>query len=614
LTLLVLASSFFFFFAFAFHVLYTEEKKDSQLNSIHKQLKEAQETKARRKGKTLEKREANGQTNDGDLPKNERLVQHFLRRTMNRTSLPLTAYLEPPLQKGTPLPIRTNIQLEMYTYPNVQSCQDLQNSLPVDHPIEADHRFGPNVGGILPLYPLRKEYVPNCPVDADPFLPWIHDVFPSVDGEFIEFIAHNKRRCRTAPSFSEDLQNLEPQVAIMQSVPVKRLTPAELAQMVPDWTTQNNHTHRYRLASLEEADEDGRETRFLCQFHSLMPTDDGNVEKVVLGETFSVFPYNYEHANFRKSRTPHPMLTRPEDDQDTHGAHNEQVWNSVLHFRCPVPFDLKSSVQSGESVVQNVPSIYFDLVPIRTPPRETREGYCPQVPSTFDPKKEWGDAHVLPTVEESGRWANIPICRPPAKINPRAIGTNHHNKEKSQDENENRQDYLIGCLWASASFSTRGAGAELDTSTALRLLEWLAYHLYVAKLDHVYVYDNTEAHTKETSLQPVLDLFPSDRVTRIPWKHRVCNNNRPAHNNAGERSSQYAAEASCRVRYGPTTEWLISFDTDEYLIPQGNWSNLQEWLRESVRSGTIGENDTHFEFLPNPGLAQCELDGTLLGR
>ena len=34
-----------------------------------------------------------------------------------------------------------------------------------------------------------------------------------------------------------------------------------------------------------------------------------------------------------------------------------------------------------------------------------------------------------------------------------------------------------------------------------------------------------------------------------------------AHENTGERSTQYAAESSCRARYGPYTEWMASFDT-----------------------------------------------------
>ena len=42
--------------------------------------------------------------------------------------------------------------------------------------------------------------------------------------------------------------------------------------------------------------------------------------------------------------------------------------------------------------------------------------------------------------------------------------------------------------------------------------------------------------------------------------------NRPAHKSPGERSSQYAAESSCRERYGDLTEWLTFIDTDEYMV------------------------------------------------
>lgn len=60
----------------------------------------------------------------------------------------------------------------------------------------------------------------------------------------------------------------------------------------------------------------------------------------------------------------------------------------------------------------------------------------------------------------------------------------------------------------------------------------------------------------------------------------MCNNNIPAHDNTGERSSQYAAENSCRIRFGPRTEWLISFDTDEYLVPQGKHADLRSVVED----------------------------------
>jgi hypothetical protein len=42
--------------------------------------------------------------------------------------------------------------------------------------------------------------------------------------------------------------------------------------------------------------------------------------------------------------------------------------------------------------------------------------------------------------------------------------------------------------------------------------------------------------------------------------------NRPADDNPGIRSSQYAAESSCRTRYGELSEWMTFIDTDEYLV------------------------------------------------
>jgi hypothetical protein len=579
--LLVLAFCFFFLF-YAVDIL----QKHSRSFSLSSLTSEA--TLAMEKG---------ARSDADNTISTARFVQKYLASTMNRTFLPLTAYLEPPLSNFKPLPLRIHSpnQLKKYSYSSIQSCSDIPNKLPVDHPIEWDEKFGPNVGQLWSLFPFRDDYARLfCPVDADPFLPWLHDVFPNVEGTHIEFVAHNRRRCRTSFSFIDDLNNLEPQVAIMQSVPIKRMTEEQVRRMAPKdlWNKESMsglNSTRYRLASLEEADGDARETRFICQFHALVPSsDDSGVERRVLGETLSVFPYNYEHVNYRKGPKPHAMLTKPKDTQDKHGAHNEQVWNSILHFRCPIPLELQNSIRNGHSIVDRSPTWYVDLVPIRTHPRRTREGYCPQVsPSSFNPEEEWGQSHILPTVKASGRWANIPICATPdsgssSTVRITELENDFRKKSRPRAASAGKKHYLIGCLWASAAFSTRGKGAEIDTSTSHRLREWLIWHLYLANFDHIYVYDNTEAHTNLTSLQSILDRFPSSRVSRIQWKHRICNNNKPNNHNSGERSSQYAAEASCRLRYGPSTEWLISFDTDEYLIPHGNWTDLQQWLKEGA--------------------------------
>ena len=64
------------------------------------------------------------------------------------------------------------------------------------------------------------------------------------------------------------------------------------------------------------------------------------------------------------------------------------------------------------------------------------------------------------------------------------------------------------------------------------------------------------------------------------------NNNIPAHDNTGERSSQYAAENSCRTRYAPFTEWIASFDTDEYLVPMGKYTSLKDVVTDAAKGGT----------------------------
>ena len=370
--------------------------------------------------------------------------------------------------------------------------------------------------------------------------------------------------------------------------------------------TQQHPTHRYRLASHEEADADAMETRLICRFHTLATASSMNpskkdatsssphLEQVILGESLSVAPYNYELLNLRKPGS-QPMLTRPESKFAKGGSgqapHNSAVWNAMHHFRCPVPHNLTGLVKSGESVVEDTASIYVDVVPIRTYPRDTREGYIKNAAPTddasrrFDPNLEWGSSNVLPAVEASGRWANFPICRPPASTG--TIEMVAPVRDTQITSPLPQKHYLAGCTWASAAYTTRGDG-NFDTSTSKRLFEWLTYNFDVVGFDHIYVYDNTGAQTSEASLSAITDLFPK-KVTRIEWPHRICNNNRPAHSNTGERSSQHAAEASCRIRYGPNTEWLANLDSDEYLVPVGKWTSISEWLKQSVDK----EKSTH---------------------
>jgi hypothetical protein len=153
-------------------------------------------------------------------------------------------------------------------------------------------------------------------------------------------------------------------------------------------------------------------------------------------------------------------------------------------------------------------------------------------------------------------------------------------------EKPEKPHYLSACVWASAEFKTRGLSRASDiTSDAFdRFNEWIEFHLLVG-FDQIYLYDNSGAHTNATSLKEAANRFPG-KVTYIDWPSIICNNNPPAHDNTGERSSQYAAENSCRTRYGPFTEWIASFDLDEYLVPMGDHTSLTTVLRNAAKGGT----------------------------
>lgn len=443
----------------------------------------------------------------------------------------LTAYLEPidrTVWKKKPLPPRdsTADKLKKVPFLNLNSCQRLLEQWPVDE------------------YP-----------QSDPFLPWIHDVFPTHDGKFIQFIAQNRRRCRTGTTEADValLAHTEPQISLFQPVAIQRLNRTTS-------TSSTSSPPRYRLTGHEHADEDGMETRFICRFQ---PSGE---------ETLSVYNFNYEWASFRKGQ----WKTFHEDGRD-----NKQIHTSQLIFQCPVPESLVETVRTGASVKDDYATLFVDLVPIRTPPRYgLPEAFLPpyykefQATGTkaFDASREWGTDHILPLIEDSGRWANIPICKPSLltygkqKDDSTALAPVEEDTDPSEPVKPVKQHHLVSCLWASAGYSTRGQRFAINDGQR-RLLEWITYNKLIG-VDHFYLYDNSGAFSDDTSrsLRVIADLFPDD-VTVINWPARVCNNNPNNVDSVGERSSQYAAEASCRLRFGPHVEWISQFDIDEYLVP-----------------------------------------------
>jgi hypothetical protein len=503
-------------------------------------------------------------SNDNEHRGKEAVMQHDKLDPESQRRI-LTAYLELPWTteqwNAKPLVPRNGTSkedLKIQAYPQLASCRELPSQFPID----------------------------NSPCEDDPFLPWIHDVFPSPDGSKIQVVAQNKRRCNTGEEFSKVKAFFQPQVALFQSVPIKRIP-----------NDGDSASTRYKLVtSHEQADEDGVETRFICKFQ---PSGL---------ETLSRHNVNYDWHTIRKGY----KSTFTEVGFDVH-----MIWSSQLMFYCPVPPELQQQVASGETVHNDYATLYFDLIPIRTKPRYGHPTeflppkYLGVTPTGYNATLEWGeDGYILPEIESSGRWANIPICRPPLKEKQLEI-SEWENKNSGANRagtgaqrgveasrsvagplieakksnaavlgnSTDKPHRLVACTWTSVGFKTRGDASTIRDGPE-RLKQWIEFHL-LSGFDHMYIFDNSghlhqtqaDAEDPELSLAQVTDQFSPRQVTRINWPSKICNNNKSNSKNKGERSSQYAAETSCMLRYGPHTDWIGNFDTDEYLVPFDNRQN-----------------------------------------
>ena len=455
----------------------------------------------------------------------------------------LKAFVEPIDFKEweeKPLPVRktaTKDQLYELTYPKLNSCRKVPEKIPVDE------------------YP-----------DQDTFLPWVHDVFPTHDGKYIQFIAQNRRRCHTGntPEEIETLHLTQPNVALFQHVPVKRV--------------QEDGETRYKLTSHEDADPDGVATRFICRF------------KPSMEETLSVFNFDYDYAAWRKKAAAHTFLY---EDGGIKSVHLSQ-----FIFRCPVPESLVETIKAGKHVENDWSSLFVDIIPIRTPPRygfsneflqpRYHESLPAKVEDRFDPQAEWGENHTLPRIEDSGRWENFPICKTSLQEyyseeeQSKAVAVPDNEKNTGNTEIAPKVHRLVACMWASAGYTTRGERFAINDGQR-RMLEWIHFNKMLG-FEHFYLYDNSYAFSKDVTLKPIADLFP-DEITYIKWPFNVCNNNPNNVDSPGERSSQYAAESSCRLRFGPHVEWIGQFDIDEYLIPMGDYTSVLPILDKLEEEG-----------------------------
>ena len=110
---------------------------------------------------------------------------------------------------------------------------------------------------------------------------------------------------------------------------------------------------------------------------------------------------------------------------------------------------------------------------------------------SFDAKKMWGKDHILPRVEDSGRWENLPVCalKKPVGMAPSPVGDDTAVKSSNNAITNEKPHRLVACTWTSALHQRRGNERRITDGKA-RLREWITFNLQVG-FDHVYVFDNT---------------------------------------------------------------------------------------------------------------------------
>ncbi len=347
-------------------------------------------------------------------------------------------------------------------------------------PIRAEGEMGPK-DRISP-FPVVDEYP-----TTDPYLPWIHDIFPSDDFSKIIVISQNRRRCHTGKGHKETMEFLEPQIALFQPISLKDDNFSALNHSNDQFEQRHKN---YTISNDKEATI--KETRFQCRFklyHNSKLTHEET--------TFSQYPFNYEYTTWRK---------RVDSMFEKEGKGMAQFWLSSLEFHCPIPRSIQVKVDMDGNK-----DLYLDIATIRTPVRQEGEWALKEVGDErmFDVYEQWGADIQVPHVDNSTRWENIFI----------SLESKCPSFKEQRDEESSKPHKLVACTWASAAHNRRGDAVTLSDGKA-RLREWLTFNLLVG-FDHVYVYDNSAANTNTTSLKEITDLFDSKHVTHIDWPCKV---------------------------------------------------------------------------------------------
>ena len=480
------------------------------------------------------------------------------------SNLVLTAYLELPetlIETGNtnnPLVRNTSSsRLRSVSFPNTGNCTTLMQNFPVD----------------------------DFPLD-DPFLPWIHDYFPSVDRRSLHFVAQNRRKCDTGVHNKQTMKFWTPQVALFQGIPIVVRTAATSTQQSKGEIPENNATIFQLSSSFREATHNS--TRFQCRFHH---------DNITI-TTLSVFPFDYEFVNW--IRGGQPML-------DANGERSATAfWLNQLKFNCPIPevfqpLLLSSSSENGPKNNNQQPSLYIDLIPIRTPVLRNfsllssltgTDGVDENLNNIF------GRNHILPPMDDAGRWQNLPICRRSDNLllfSGRSSDRDqlHHLPATDTTIKKEKPYRLVACTWTSSSYQRRGDSVSISDS-AKRLREWIQFHLMVG-FDHVYVYDNTNPDVdvdidtakngNTSSIHDITQSFGRDQATYHAWPCKICNNVRPTSlccrtTTCGFEFFEYVVcgkfllqlNCVCLIRANATDFMIIStynaFRTDQHTIIQ----------------------------------------------
>ena len=204
-------------------------------------------------------------------------------------------------------------QLEAVTFKHTKSCSKLQAQWPVDElPWPTDNNQWEKHWSESQFF-----------INRDPYLPWIHDVFPTDDGAGIRFISQNKRRCHTGDDFVGLMERLEPQIALLQSVPIQRIViddQHENENGANNNQPANSAHPRYKLTDYDHADSDAKMTRFICRFSR----DSDDEKSVSTWETMSKYLWNAEMKS---------AMTRSKRMYKNNGKENGQFWLASLVVR-----------------------------------------------------------------------------------------------------------------------------------------------------------------------------------------------------------------------------------------------------------------------------------------